>query len=173
MKKVIFIFGLALLVTIVAVSRPRNKVDNTPVGKLDLRKYMGRWYEIARFNHPFERGMSRVTADYALLPDGTVEVVNSGYKKGRFKRIKGKAKHVPSDPAGHLRVKFFAVYSDYLVMELEEENYSYALVGSSTPKFLWILSRTPQISVSALNRLLESAAERGYDISKLLFVDQR
>ena len=114
-------------------------VDNTPVASLDLSRYLGTWYEIARFNHSFERGMTDVTAEYLLRDDGKVDVL------------------------------FF--YSDYRVLMLADD-YSLALVGSSSDKYLWILSRTPSITRETAEKVTAEAARRGYDTSKLIWVDQ-
>lgn len=155
----------------------KKAIDKTTVQALDLNKYLGKWYEIARFDHAFERHLVGVTAEYSLRDDGKIRVVNSGYKnnfKGRFKETKGKA-YVP-DPQepGKLKVSFFLwFYSDYWVLELDELQYKYALVGSKSDKFLWILSRTPSLPEKTLNFLLEKARERGYDTSRLLWIPQK
>lgn len=151
-------------------------LDTHPVKVFDLNRYLGKWYEIARFDHHFEKDLVGVTAEYSLLPDGKVRVTNSGYKHtldGPFKSIDGKAKIPdPSNPA-HLKVSFFMwFYSDYNIMELDKD-YQYALVGSDTDKYLWILSRTPQLPNDPLNRLLDQATRRGYDIDKLIWVAQK
>lgn len=151
-------------------------LDTHPVKVFDLNRYLGKWYEIARFDHRFERDLVGVTAEYSLLPDGKVRVVNSGYKgslDGEYKAIEGKAKIPdPLNPA-HLKVSFFLwFYSDYNIMELDKE-YQYALVGSNNNKYLWILSRTPQLPNDTLNRLLDEATRRGYDVSKLLWIAQK
>ena len=147
--------------------------DNTPVKSLDLSRYLGTWYEIARFDHSFERGMDNVTAEYLLREDGKIDVINSGWKNGKFKVAEGKAKQ-PSpvtDPAA-LKVSFFLFfYSDYNILMLDDD-YQVALVGSSSPKYLWLLSRTPQLPDSVIDLVMEEAESRGYDTSKLIWVDQ-
>lgn len=155
----------------------KKHINKETVKALNINKYMGKWYEIARFDHSFERHLVGVTAEYSLLPNGRVRVINSGYKnnfKGTFKEIKGKAKIPnPNDPA-KLKVSFFLwFYSDYYVMELDELHYKYALVGSKSDKFLWILSRTPSLPEKTLNYLLERAKTRGYDTSRLLWIPQK
>ncbi|EHP46005.1 lipocalin family protein [Odoribacter laneus] len=150
-----------------------NNIDNRTVARLDLKRYMGKWYEIARFNHRFERGMDGVTAEYSLQEDGKIKVLNRGWKKGAWHLIKGKAKLPDKSQPGKLRVSFFPfIYSDYYVMELDEEHYSYAIVGSSSDKYLWILSRTKELSGNLLTDLLTRIRERGYDTEKLIFVIQ-
>ena len=144
------------------------------VETLDLNRFLGRWYEIARFDHRFERGMECVTAEYAMRPDGMVAVTNSGYKKGKFRVAHAKAKQPdPADP-GKLKVSFFLwFYSDYYVLALDSLEYAYALVGSSYDKYLWILSRTPKLDPVTLEYLLEQARRRAYDTSKLIWVRQK
>ena len=147
--------------------------DNSPVSEFDLVKYLGTWYEIARFDHSFERGMENVTAEYTLRDDGKVDVLNSGWKNGKFKTAEGKAKQPDplADPA-HLMVSFFLFfYSDYNVMMLDDD-YQVALVGSGSPKNLWILSRNPSPDEQVVEVVLDEAASRGYDVSKLIWVNQ-
>lgn len=147
--------------------------DNSPVSQFDLSKYLGTWYEIARFDHSFERGMDNVIAEYLLREDGKIDVVNSGWKNGKFKVADGKAKQPDplTDPA-HLEVSFFLFfYSDYNVMMVDDD-YKVALVGSKSPKYLWILSRTPYVTDSVMDLVLEEASGRGYDIDNLIWVDQ-
>lgn len=147
-----------------ACAQTSEKPINTETVKsLDLQRYMGKWYEIARFDHRFERGLVGCMAEYTLLPDGKIQVLNSGYKNdfsGKYKIAKGKAKLPnPAEP-GKLKVSFFLwFYGDYFVMELDKD-YKYVLIGSSSDKYLWILSRTPQLPEQTLNLLLEKAKQR-------------
>ena len=153
-----------------------DKIDKTTVKTLDIKRYMGKWYEIARFDHKFERGKIGVTANYSLNDDGTILVVNSGYNgtlNGELETATGKAKQPNSKHPGKLKVSFFWIfYAQYNILELDQEEYSYALIGSSSDKYLWILSRTPQMPKETLNSLLQKAKERGYDTSKLIYVEQ-
>ena len=155
----------------------KKHIDKTTVRTLDVHKYMGKWYEIARFDHPFERHLVGVTAEYSLMDNGKIRVINSGYKnnfKGRHKKIEGKAKIPDPKEPGKLKVSFFLwFYSDYYVLELDELHYNYALIGSKSDKFLWILSRTPSLNEKTLNYLLEKARTRGYDTSRLIWVPQQ
>lgn len=117
--------------------------------------------------------MDNVIAEYLLRDDGKIDVVNSGWKNGKFKVADGKAKQPDplSDPA-HLEVSFFLFfYSDYNVMMIDDD-YQIALVGSKSPKYLWILSRTPYVTDSVMDLVLEEASSRGYDINNLIWVDQ-
>ena len=144
------------------------KVDNAPVAALELNRYLGEWYEIARFDHSFERGVEQAKANYTLKDDGTIEVVNSGIKNGKPKTAVGKGKK--TDTPGLLRISFFGpFYADYRVM-LIDKDYSRALVGSGSADYLWILSRTSGLSETAKSELLAEARRRGYDTGKLIWV---
>lgn len=147
-----------------------QKVDNTPVSSFIPDNYLGNWFEIARFDHGFERDVQFATARYTMTDKGTIKVINSGIRKGKTKTSVGKAKF--TDTPGMLRVSFFGpFYSDYIVMMLADD-YSYALVGSKSPDYLWILSRTPQLPERTMNAILTEARSRGYDTGKLIMVDQ-
>lgn len=153
-----------------------TEIDTRTVKDIDLNRYMGVWYEIARMDHRFERGLVGATAEYTLKANGKIRVVNRGYKEkldGKLKTAKGKA-YMP-DPAvpGKLRVSFFPfIYSDYYILELEPENYEWVLIGSSSPQYLWILSRTPQLPAETISRILTRARARGYHVDTLLFPAQ-
>lgn len=148
-------------------------VDTSTVRAFDVKHFMGRWYEIARFDHRFERGVTHAAADYTLQPNGKIKVVNSGIKNGRQKESVGKAKQPnPAEYPGRLKVSFFLwFYSDYYVLELAPD-YTYAVIGSSSDDYLWILSRTPQVPRDVLLSLLDRIEARGYDISRLIWVEQ-
>ena len=169
MKSVMSIL-LASLLCLVPCSCKGQKVDNSTVKTLELERYLGNWYEIARFDHSFERGLTHAKARYSLNDDGSITVTNSGIKNGKGKTSVGKAK--VTDTVGLLRVSFFGpFYSDYRVMMLSKD-YKYALIGSGNAKYLWILSRTPQIPREVLGQILAVATERGYDTDKLIWVAQ-
>lgn len=145
------------------------KTDVTTVSNLVLDKYLGRWYEVARIDNRFERGISNAFAEYSLNPNGTIKVVNSGVdiKTGRMKSAVGKAK-TTSIP-GLLRVSFFWIfYSDYRVLAVDE-NYNWALVGGSSSKYLWILSRISKLSEEDMALIISEASRRGYDTSRLIY----
>ena len=167
LTKAILVLSLAL--TTGCVSGP--KVDNAPVAALDLSRYLGEWYEIARFDHSFERGVEQAKANYTRNADGTIKVVNTGIKDGKPKTAIGKGK--TTDTPGLLRVSFFGpFYADYRVM-LIDKDYSHALVGSGSADYLWILSRTSGLSETAKSELLAEARRRGYDTGKLIWVEQK
>lgn len=145
-------------------------VDNSVVGELDLQRFLGTWYEIARFDHRFERGMEQTKANYVLRDDGDIDVLNTGIKDGELQTAEGKAKL--TDVPAVLRVSFFGpFYSDYRVM-LVDSDYQYALIGSGSDEYLWILSRTPQLSDSIKTLILDEAQHRGYDTKQLIWVKQ-
>lgn len=166
MKRLFTLIAMAAL----SVCCMAQKVDNSTITNLEPERYLGKWYEIARYDHKFERGLNYATANYSLMNDGKIRVVNSGLKNGKLKSSVGKAKF--TDNPGLLRVSFFGpFYSDYRIMMLSKD-YKYALVGSKSAKYLWILSRTPAVPEGTLNQILVEAANRGYDISKLIWVKQ-
>lgn len=147
-------------------------LDNSTVTEFDISRFMGRWYEIARYEHRFEKGMTHVTATYTLRDNGSISVKNEGYKNGKHKEVKGRAKQPdPKDP-GKLKVSFFLwFYSDYYVLDVDSD-YRYVLIGSSSDKYLWIMSREKTLPAKKQEELLDELRTRGYDTSKLLFVEQ-
>lgn len=148
-----------------------STVDNSTVQSLDLNRFMGRWYEIARFDHKFERDMQQVTTIYAIQDNGRVKVINQGLKNGKWKTSEGKGK-LTTTP-GLLRVSFWGpFYSDYRVMMLAPD-YSYALIGGENDKYLWILSRSPQMRQDIRNQVLREAQRRGYNTNNLIWVQQK
>jgi len=147
-----------------------------PVENFKSEKYLGRWYEIARLDHSFERGLTRVAADYSLLANGGVRVINRGYsiKDKTWKEIEGKAYFVERSDQGYLKVSFFCpFYGSYIVFELDHEHYQYALVCGPDKSYLWILARAPEINRDTLAVLTAKAAKLGFDTGKLIFVDHR
>jgi apolipoprotein D and lipocalin family protein len=169
MKKLLVIFGLFLSG---CVGIPANV---KPVDNFKLEKYLGKWYEIARLDHSFERGLTRVTAEYSLRDDGSVRVLNRGYsaKENRWKEAEGKAYFVRGSEQGYLKVSFFGpFYGSYIVFELDHENYQYSLVCGPDNSYLWILARAPELNQEIKNKLIEKAGSLGFDTSKLIFVNQ-
>lgn len=157
-------------------SEPMNTIDTSVVTDFDLTRYLGTWYEIARFQNSFEKDLVGVTANYSIRGDGKIKVVNSGYKdtfSGKFKTITGKAKIPDPENPARLKVSFFLFfYADYYVLELDTDNYGYALVGSSSEDYLWILSRTASLPEEIYTMLVEKARNRGYDVTGLYKVPQ-
>ena len=147
------------------------------VEALNLERYLGEWYEIARFQSGFEKNIFGATAEYSLREDGRIKVLNSGFKKnldGPYTSIEAVAWRPDDNLPGELKVRFFKLFNaDYFVFGLDHENYQWALVGNNERKFLWFLSRTPEISEKTLNMMKEMALEQGYDLTNLFFVPQK
>ena len=167
MKK---IFLLAFVVGLLSACDATAKVDNSTVQSVDLNRYLGYWYEIAKYDHYFERDLDYAMAHYSVRDDGKIDVLNTGIKNGRAEDAKGIAKTTALP--GLLRVSFFGpFFSDYRILMLDAD-YQYALVGGSNEKFLWILSRTPQLEESTKALILAEAERRGYKTNKLIWVKQ-
>ncbi|HJI19700.1 MAG: lipocalin family protein [Alistipes sp.] len=164
---------IALLIVGAVYGMGTDSIDRHTVKSLDINRYMGDWYEIARYDHPFERGLVEVKATYRMAADGRIEVVNCGidYRTERSRVAHGRAKLTPIQ--GKLRVSFFwFFYSDYNVMELDRD-YRWAVVGSRSNKHLWILARDPVLPGRTLNHILQLVERRGYRSGRLLFVEQQ
>ncbi|EKF9474188.1 lipocalin family protein [Vibrio cholerae] len=147
-----------------------------PVSDFELNNYLGKWYEVARLDHSFERGLSQVTAEYRARNDGGVSVLNRGYseEKDEWKEAEGKAYFVNSSTDGYLKVSFFGpFYGSYVVFELDRENYSYAFVSGPNTEYLWLLSRTPTVEPGILDKFIEMSKERGFDTNRLIYVQQQ
>ncbi len=145
-----------------------------PVGDFDVNRYLGKWYEIARLDHRFERGLNNVTAEYSLRDDGGIRVVNRGFSlsQNQWKQAEGKAFFVGSEDEGHLKVSFFGpFYGSYVIFELDREDYGYAFVTSSRKSYLWLLARTPMVSDDLVRHFIQRAQELGYRTDELIFAD--
>jgi len=147
------------------------------VSDVDLERYLGRWYEIARFQSGFERNIYGPTAEYSLRKDGKIQVVNSGFKNsldGKYTKVRAVAwVPDPAEPAA-LKVRFFGlIVSDYMIIGLDEQNYEWAIVGNNSRDFLWFLSRTHQIDESLYTHMEDIAASGGFDVDALYRVPQK
>ncbi len=145
-----------------------------PVENFVLERYLGQWYEVARLDHPFERGLSRVTAQYSLREGGGVRVINRGYsaEDKAWKQAEGRAFFVERPDLGYLKVSFFGpFYGSYVVFELDHGGYQHALVCGPDRSYLWILARKPRMDRALLDRLVAKAAALGFDTDKLILVD--
>lgn len=145
-----------------------------PVTGFDAEAYMGRWYEIARLDHSFERGQSRVTADYALQDDGRVSVLNRGYDEaeGEWREATAVARFAGAEHVGHLEVSFFQpLYASYVIFELAEDG-SYAYVTGHNRDYLWLLARSPQVADEIRRDFVQRVSELGFAASELIWVDQ-
>ena len=145
-----------------------------PVENFELNRYLGTWYEIARLDHSFERGLTRIQAEYSLRDDGGVRVLNKGYsvEKQAWQEAEGTAYFVESPDQGYLKVSFFGpFYGSYVVFGLDQENYQYAFVSGPDTSYLWLLARTPQVAPEVLEAFKQAARERGFDTDQLIYVE--
>lgn len=166
-KKTMLLALAMLIFALTAYAESRKQLNTTTVTNLDLQKFMGRWYEIARLDNRFERGMTDVVAEYTLLDDGTIRIVNSGMRDGKYHQTVGRGK--VSSEVGRLRVSFFMFfYSDYNILEMAQDG-QWVLVGGNSPKYLWILSREKQLPADVINHIIGLARGRGYDTNALIF----
>lgn len=169
MKNIIILVCIMLGLGSCRSDNGNQKIDNSTIETLDVARFMGKWYEIARYDHRFEKDMTNVSATYTLLDNGRIEVLNAGYKNGEYKEIKGKAKQPNPDDPGKLKVSFFLwFYSDYYILDIAPD-YSHVIIGSSTDKYLWIMSREPVLPDNILSELIEKIHQRGYDTDRLVF----
>jgi apolipoprotein D and lipocalin family protein len=148
----------------------------TPVEGFELDRYLGKWYEIARLDHSFERGLGQVTAQYSLREDGGVSVVNRGYsaQDGKWKEALGKAYFVNASDQGYLKVSFFGpFYGSYVIFELDEKDYQYAFVAGPDTSYLWFLSRTPKVDQALVDHFIQRARSLGFDTDALIFPAQQ
>lgn len=146
-----------------------------PVTDFELDRYLGKWYEIARLDHSFERGLEQISAEYSLREDGGVRVVNRGYSvaDGEWSEAEGKAYFVRSPDEGYLKVSFFGpFYGAYVVFGLDKDNYQYSFVTGPNRSYLWLLSRTPVVSPEVLDLFVGRAQALGFATDELIFVDQ-
>lgn len=147
----------------------------TPVQDFNVDRYLGRWYEIARLDHSFERGLERVSAEYLVEPDGVIKVINRGFlkEKNRWKEAEGRALFVNDPAEAHLKVSFFGpFYSSYVVFELDEEEYQYAFVCGANTNYLWFLARTPSVEESLKKKFTARAEKLGFAADTLIWVPQ-
>ncbi len=144
------------------------------VDGFDLERYYGTWYEVARLDHRFERGLSNVTATYGPREDGGVTVVNRGYDagSGTWDEARGRAYLVAGPDVGRLKVSFFGpFFAGYNIIELDRPGYRYSMVTGPDRSYLWILSRTPELDPDTLKRLVDDAAKLGFATDDLIFVE--
>jgi apolipoprotein D and lipocalin family protein len=162
--------GLLFIVLAGCVGIPDNV---TPVKGFDVQRYLGLWHEIARLDHSFERGLERVTAHYSLAADGSIRVVNRGFNpaSNEWKEAVGKASFIADADTGRLKVSFFGpFYGSYNIIDLDQKDYSYALVCGPDKSYLWILAREPQLEASTKAALLNKAKALGFETQQLIHV---
>ena len=147
----------------------------TAVTPFDVQRYVGKWYEIARLDHSFERGLSDVSATYRLQNDGSVEVINRGFdsKRGEWREAEGRALFTGEPTRASLKVSFFGpFYGGYHVVALDQQGYRWAMVVGPDRDYLWILARDKQLPAGVREELLRQAKEQGIDVQKLIWVGQ-
>jgi apolipoprotein D and lipocalin family protein len=145
-----------------------------PITGFDVNRYLGTWHEVARLDHSFERGLTQVTATYSKRDDGGIKVVNRGFNeaKSKWKESEGKAYFVGQDTVGHLKVSFFGpFYGSYVIMELDKEDYNYALVCGPDYSYLWMLSRKKELDADVKEMLIEKAKESGFKTEELIWLN--
>ncbi|MGF1687823.1 lipocalin family protein [Photobacterium japonica] len=170
MKKLFFLFSLLWLTG--CTGMPDTV---TPVSNFELNRYLGKWYEIARLDHSFERGLTQVTAEYSLRDDGGVRVINRGFsaEENAWQQAEGKAYFVNGADEGYLKVSFFGpFYGAYVVFELDHEGYQYAFVSGPSTEYLWLLARTPTVDPTVMEKFVSMAKARGFDTDALIVVKQ-
>jgi apolipoprotein D and lipocalin family protein len=147
-----------------------------PVSNFELNNYLGKWYEVARLDHSFERGLNQVSAKYSLREDGGVNVLNRGFssEKDAWKEALGKAYFVNEPSEGYLKVSFFGpFYGSYIIFELDKDNYQYAFISGPDTDYLWLLSRTPSVKPEVMKKFISMSEALGFDTSKLIFVNHK
>ncbi len=150
---------------------PLDVVDN-----VDVNRYLGKWYEISHLPNSFQKGCNCSTAEYSIIDSTTIRVINTCRKDsttGEIDQVKGKAFVVDESNNSKLRVQFFWPFrGDYWIIDLDKDNYAYAVVGTPSRKYLWILSRTPKMDVNLYTSLIEKWKVKGFDTSMLIKTNQ-
>ena len=167
------LLALLLLLLVGCTGMPKGV---QPVKGFKLDRYLGTWYEVARLDHSFERGLTHVSAEYSLRNDGGVRVVNRGYspEKRKWKQAEGKAYFVENPDTGYLKVSFFGpFYGSYIILDLDEEGYKYSLVCGPDRSYLWILARTPDLPAPQRDALVAKAKQLGFETRELIHVEHR
>ena len=147
-----------------------------PVTGFDIERYLGRWHEIARLDHAFERGMSDVSADYERQEDGSIKVINRGYDTRRqtWKQAIGRALFIGEPTRGSLKVSFFGpFYGGYHVIALDQPDYRWSLVAGPDRDYLWILAREKTLPEAIRRQLVDQAGAQGFATERLIWVDQQ
>lgn len=168
--KLFLLLSLSLMLA-ACTGKPEGVVA---VKGFELDQYLGRWYEIARFDHSFERGLDNITAEYSLRDDGGVRVINRGFSKedNEWQQAEGKAYFVENPDTGYLKVSFFGpFYGSYIIFGLDEKNYQYAFISGPNTSYLWLLARTPQLDKSITDQFVKQAQQLGFDTAKLIYVE--
>lgn len=167
---------LALLFSLALTACSTAPPDGVrPVSSFDINRYLGKWYEIARLDHSFERGLSDVSATYSLQDDGSVKVLNRGYdtRNQTWKEAVGRALFIGDPATASLKVSFFGpFYGGYHVIALDQENYRWSLVAGPSRDYLWILARERTLPAEVRDALVSKARSLGFATDQLIWVEQ-
>jgi apolipoprotein D and lipocalin family protein len=167
------LFGLLSLLPVVGCARSTSHL--TAVHPFEVERYLGVWYETARFPHRFENGLEQVSAEYSRRSDGTLRVLNKGFNplSGEWKQIEGTARFTETPDIGWLEVCFFKPFwGAYKIVALDTDTYSWAIVTGNTDRYLWILTRQPHPPEETVQKLIEQARDLGFDTQRLIRVNQ-
>ncbi|MEQ8514727.1 MAG: lipocalin family protein [Chromatocurvus sp.] len=173
MRQTLWIVWLGVLLSLAGCIGMPDDVE--PVADFEAKRYLGRWYEIARLDHSFERGLESVNATYSLRDDGGLRVVNRGYdtEDGEWREAVGKAYFVEDDSVAHIKVSFFGpFYGSYVVFDLDKRDYSTAFVSGYNHSYLWLLARSTSVSEAVKTDFLRQAEALGFATEDLVWVDQ-
>lgn len=164
---VFYLFVIFFVSSCTTIPEGINVVDN-----FEVQRYLGKWYEIARLDHRFERGLNNISAEYSLKEDGGIKVVNRGTNivTGKLKQAEGKAYFIGKNNVGSLKVSFFGpFYGGYHIIALDKNAYQYAMISGPDLDYLWILSRQPKLDPVTLNQLIKQAKALGFAVDQLIF----
>lgn len=171
--KAIFLMSAMLINLLLSGCASRSPLSTVP--SVDLNRYCGRWYEIAKYPNRFQKGCTVTTADYLAEPDGSIRVTNRCLRSDCSSReVRGVAKVVPNAGNARLKVRFgwSPVAGDYWIIGLDEKNYSWALVGHPSRKFLWILAREPQLPTATYQEIIALAEKKGFQPERIILSPQ-
>jgi apolipoprotein D and lipocalin family protein len=167
---------LIAAIAFVMVGRTGIPEGVSAVQGFDANRFLGTWYEVARLDHGFEKGLTHVTAEYSLRDDGGLKVINKGFdlKKGLWSESEAKAYFLETPDVGRLKVSFFGpFYGSYNIIDLDRKDYSWALVTGPSRNYLWMLSRSKTPDNAAMVHMVEKAKNLGFKLEKLIYVDQK
>ncbi|MEY3808645.1 MAG: hypothetical protein RI893_1621 [Pseudomonadota bacterium] len=165
--KILFVLIIALLSSCTGIPEGVTAIEG-----FEINRYLGTWYEVARLDHRFERGLENISATYSLRDDGGVNVLNKGWdtKEGEWREALGKAYFVEQPDQGRLKVSFFGpFYGGYNIIELDKKDYAYSMVVGPDRSYFWILSRTQQLPEATLQALIKQAKALGFSTDQLIF----
>ena len=165
--------NIFLLLTFLLTSCTGLPKGLKPVEGFDVNRYVGTWYEIARLEQSFEKGLDNISAQYSLAKDGGIEVLNQGRNEetGEWKKADGKAYFIEQPTVGRLKVSFFGpFYGSYNIIALDKKNYQYSMVTGPNRSYLWILARSKSLPKEILDNLIADAKKQGFETHKLIMV---